>query len=121
MKKYLMTTAIAIMSICSLTAQESNVKVQLGDLLEIVKPSGNEFKHINFPKKNFIIKRGGIASNKLVKGEEVVVTKITKEKNGSTTIRIKQKDGKRFYNAIPSVTVNFEYAIKSGEIKVIKS
>ncbi|UAM99816.1 hypothetical protein K8354_08460 [Polaribacter litorisediminis] len=121
MKKYLITTVIAFITIFSVTAQESNGTLKIGDLLEIVKPSGNEFKHINFPKKNFIIKRGGIASNKLVKGEKVVVTKITKEKNGGTIISIKQEDGGRFYNAIPSVTVNFEDALKSGEIKFVKS
>ena len=50
-----------------------------------------------------------------------MVTELTKEENGSTTIRIKKADGGRFYNAIPSVTVNFEEAVKSGEIKLIKS
>ena len=121
MKKYLIITVIAFVSIFSTNGQETNAKVKKGDLLEIIKPSGNEFKYINFPRKNFIIKRGGIASDQLVIGEEVMVTELTKEENGSTTIRIKKADGGRFYNAIPSVTVNFEEAVKSGEIKLIKS
>ncbi|PQJ81405.1 hypothetical protein [Polaribacter glomeratus] len=120
MKKYLITTVIALIATFSINAQEAKIKVEKGDLLEIVKPSSHEFKYINFPKKNFIIKRGGIANDKLVNGEEVVVTKVTKEKDGSTTISIKPTDGSRFYQAIPIVTVDFEKAIKSGEIKVLE-
>lgn len=118
MKKYLITIVIILMAIFSINAQETNADVKKGDLLEIIKPSKNEYQHINFPKKNFIIKRGGITSNQLVNGEEVIVTKVTKKKDGSTTIRIKKTDGGRFYKAIPSVTVNFEEAVKSGEIKI---
>jgi hypothetical protein len=116
MKKYFITTIIALIATFSLQSQETTVKK--GDLLEIVKPSGNEFKHINFPKKNFIIKRGGIASNQLVNGEVVVVTKVIKQKDGTTKIIIKPTNGSRFYKALPSVTVDYESALKSGEIKV---
>lgn len=118
MKKYLVTTVFALIATFSINAQKTIINVKKGDLLEIIKPSSNEFKHINFPKKNFIIKRGGIASDKLVNGEKVVVTKVTKEKDGSTTIIIKPSDGSRFYKAISSVSVAFEKAIESGEIKV---
>lgn len=121
MKKYLITTVIAFAAIFSMNGQETNAKVKKGDLLEIIKPSGNEFKYINFPRKNFILKRGGIGSNQLVIGKEVIVTEVTKEENHSTTIRIKKTDGGRFYNVVPSVTVNFEEAVKSGEIKLVKN
>jgi hypothetical protein len=121
MKKYLITIVIGLVAIFSIGAQETNTNVKKGDLFEIIKPSGNKFKHINFPRKNFILKRGGIASDQLVIGETVIVTEVTKEKNGATTIRIKKTDGGWFYNAIPSVTVNFEEALKSGEIKLVKN
>lgn len=119
MKKYLITGIIALIATFSINAQEVKINVEKGDFFEIVKPSENEFKHINFPKKNFIIKRGGIASNKLVNGEKVVVTKVKKDKNGETLIIIKTVDGGRFYKALPSVSVNFEKALNSGEIRVI--
>lgn len=117
MKNLIVASLIALGTL-GMSAQESKINVNVGDVFEIASPSGQEFQHIHFPKKNFIIKRGGIASDKLVYGEEVVVTKVTTTKDGSIEVRIKRTDSGRFYNALRSVTVNFEEAINSGELKI---
>ena len=116
--KKLIITSLMFLGTLGLSAQNTKATVEKGDVFEIANLSGQEFKHINFPKKNFIIKRGGIANDKFVYGEKVVVTKVTTAKDGSTQIRIKPTDGGRFYNAIPNVTVEFEEAINSGELKL---
>lgn len=117
MKNYLMAVLIVLGSL-SLSAQKISIDVKKGDIYEIVKPSGKNYKYINFPRKNIILKKGGILTNQTVNGKEVIVTKVTKKNNGSTKIKVKPTDGTGFYKVIKSVTINFEEAIKSGEIRV---
>ena len=117
MKNFLIAILIVFTSL-SLSAQEKNIEVKKGDIYEIITPSGNSYKHINFPRKNIILKKGGVLTNQTVNGKEVIVTKVTKKNNGSTKIKVKPTDGSGFYKVIKSVTIHFEEAIKSGEIKV---
>ena len=118
MKKLIVVCIFAFLTL-GVSAQDKKIDVKKGDVFKIASPSGQEFKHINFPKKNFIIKRGGIANDKLVYGEEVIVTSVALTKDGSTEIRLKPKDGGKFYNAIRSVKVDFEDAIQTGELIVL--
>lgn len=117
MKNYLIMGLI-IFGSYNLNSQEINANVKKGDVFVIVKPSGIDYKHINFPRKNIIIKRGGILTNQLVDGKKVVVTNVTKDKNNATLIRIETINKTGFYKAIKSVTVDYEKALKSGEIKI---
>jgi hypothetical protein len=119
MRNYLIAGLIALGSL-GLNAQETTTEVKKGDVYEIIKPSGNDYKYINFPRKNIIIKRGGIVTNQLVDGKKIVVTKVIKEDDGSTTISVKTTNGSGFYKAIKSVTIDYEKALNSGEIKVSK-
>lgn len=114
--KKLFVAFFMMLGVLGLNAQESNNPVQEGAIFKIANPAGNEYKHINFPKKNFIMKQGGIANNKLVYGEKVVVTEVFNAKDGSTKVRIKPVDGTKFYRALRSVTVDFDDAIKAGEL-----
>ena len=117
MKNFLMAVLIVLGSL-SLNAQETSIEINKGDIYVIVKPSGNNYKHINFPRQNIILKKGGVLTNQTVNGKEVIVTKVTRKNNGSTKIKVKPTDGTGFYKVIKSVSINFEEAIKSGEIKV---
>ncbi|MCM5664086.1 hypothetical protein [Galbibacter mesophilus] len=114
--KNVILAGLFVLCAMGLHAQDATT-VKEGDVFEVASPSGQEFRHINFPKKNFIIKRGGVASDKLVYGEKVVVTKVSTKKDGSTEIQIKPVDGGRFYNAIPSVSVDYEQAMETGELR----
>ncbi|KAA2217435.1 MULTISPECIES: hypothetical protein [Maribacter] len=96
--------------------EQTRIDVKVGDVFEIGKPETNKYKHIEFPRANFIIKRGGIANYKSVLGEKVVVSSIKEKRNGTTEVRIKKVDGHRFFGSHPSVTVDIDEALNSGEL-----
>ena len=114
--------AIALLfSISVLNAQSSmdqmTTQVKVGDVFEIGTPESNTYKYIDFPRANFIIKRGGIANYKRVQGEEVVVTDVKEKKDGTTQIKIKRKDGGRFFGSHSVVAADFHDALASGELE----
>lgn len=99
------------------TMNEVTSEVEVGDVFEIGKPETNNYKHINFPRPNFIIKRGGRVNYKSVEGNKVIVTSIKEKKNGTTQIKIKRKDGGRFFGSHTTVGANFGEALLSGELQ----
>lgn len=112
--------AIALLfSVSALQAQD-NVNsipsdVEVGDVFEIGRPETNKFEHIDFPSAVFIVKNGGNANLRGVEGKEVVVTSL-KKKNNLTRIKVASKDGSRFFGIQKQVTVDFDEALKSGEL-----
>ncbi|MDF4221860.1 hypothetical protein [Maribacter huludaoensis] len=119
MLKYAITL---LFSVSLLNAQDNNAiqpEVNVGDVFEIGKPEANKYKHIDFPRENFIIKRGGLANYRRVHGEEVVVTAVKELKDGSTQIKIKRNDGGRFFNSHTVVTADYKDAITSGELQAL--
>ncbi len=116
--------AIALLfSVSMLNAQSGTnqeiTDIKVGDILEIGKPETNTYKHINFPRANFIIKRGGIANYKRAEGEKVVVTAIKEKKDGTTQVKIKRTDGNRFFGSHTVVSADFKKAIASGELETL--
>jgi hypothetical protein len=115
--------AIALLFSASMLHAQDNINipsnVNVGDVFEIGKPETNKFKHIDFPRENFIIKRGGIANYRRAHGEEVVVTAVKEKKDGTTEIKIKRNDGGRFFNSHTVVTADFKEAINSGELQAL--
>jgi hypothetical protein len=113
--------AIALLFSVSVLNAQNNVDqttaVKVGDVFEIGTPESNKYKHINFPRANFIIKRGGIANYKRVQGEEVVVTSVKEKKDGTTQIKIKRNDGGRFFGSHTVVAADFQDALASGELE----
>lgn len=92
-------------------------EIQVNDVLVIQSPSGPDFKHIHFPRKNFIIKRGGIADMKQLAGKKVIVESISYKKDGSTLITLSRQDGMKFFRAFPTVTASLENALEAGELR----
>tara|TARA_R110002072_G_scaffold39919_1_gene113889 strand:- start:574 stop:936 length:363 start_codon:yes stop_codon:yes gene_type:complete len=120
MRKYVLAGFIAL-GVLTMNAQDvmnKSITVEKGDIIEIGHPSTSKYKHIKFPRANFIIKRGGIANYKAALGEEVVVTNVKTTKGGSTKVDVKRKDGRRFFNTVSTVTINFEEALEANEIKL---
>ncbi|WP_282179604.1 hypothetical protein [Maribacter stanieri] len=115
--------AIALLfSVSIINAQDTATtptSVDVGDVFEIGKPETNKYKHIDFPRENFIIKRGGIANYRQAHGEKVVVTAVKEKKDGTTQIKIKRNDGGRFFNSHTVVTADFKEAIDSGELQAL--
>lgn len=94
-------------------------EVSVGDILEIGSPDAHRYKHINFPRANFIIKRGGIANYKSVEGNRVVVTAVEETKDGTVKIKIKRTDGRRFFNSHTVVSADLVEALQSGELSTL--
>ena len=98
-----------------LNAQEN---INVGDVLEIGSPEARTYKYIDFPRANFIIKRGGIANYKDLKGQKVVVTAIEEKKDGAKEIKIKKENGSLFFGSHTVVAANYRKALETGELVV---
>jgi len=83
----------------------------------IGRPTADQYKHIDFPRLNIIIKRGGLANFKSVEGNKVVVTSVKDKKDGTTQIKLKRTDGGRFFGSHSTVAADFKDAIGSGELQ----
>lgn len=94
-------------------------KVEVGDTFEIGRPEAPTYKHIDFPRANFIIKKGGIANYKTVEGNKVVVTAVKKAKDGTIEVKIKRTDGRRFFNTHAVVSADIQSALQSGELNTL--
>ncbi len=117
MRKYIFMFIVAIGTFGF--AQSVNSDIAIGTVFKIGKSASTKFKHINVPKANMIIKRGGVANYKGLVGRLVVVTSIHKKKNSSTVIRFKLKNGKRFFGSHTLLRANAEKALNSGELILI--
>ena len=104
---------LVILSMQSAFAQERSVET--GTVLEIIKPDG-PFRHLNLPRNNFIIKRGGIANLNALSGNLVVVTAV-KEVEGSKEIVLKRKDGRKFFRNYATISANWPEALEAGELR----
>lgn len=111
MKKYLLFLGLFIAAI-NLQAQD----VAVGDTFEIGSPDSPQYAHLEFPRANFIIKRGGIANYKSVQGQKVVVTSVKEKKDGTKVVKIKRADGNRFFGSHWQIAANVEKALESGEL-----
>lgn len=114
MKKYLFLAVIFSLFTSVIYAQSSNVKV--GDTFTIGEAHNNNYKHISFPKANLIIKKGGIASYKNIKGAKVTVTSVEEKKDGRVIATIKLVSDKAFFNSHKYVTVDVAEAIREKEL-----
>ncbi|WP_340201410.1 dihydroorotase [Ascidiimonas sp. W6] len=97
-----------------LSAQQSSL---LGDTYVIKSVPHDTYLHINFPKKNFIIKKGGIADMKSVIGVKVKVLYSTTNKEGIKVATVQRTDGRAFFNAYRTITVELDEAVSSGELQ----
>ena len=120
--KRLYFTFIAILSFLMVSWGNNELPVQnkpkVGDILVINKNKGEKYNHIDFPRLNFLVKRGSIASYKSVHNLEVIVTEVLENKYGRIDVKLERADGKKFFNHKNSVLANYEKALSSGELYV---
>ncbi len=96
--------------------QKQQVAIEKGTVLTLDEPVADEYRYVLFPKKNFIIKRGGIANLKSVRGVEVEVVEYAYTENGDTRVTLKRRDGKKFFRNFKTVDAYLEDALTSGEL-----
>ncbi len=115
MKRMVFLLAI-LLSVSGLSAQENfSDLVKVGDELIIAKAPATTFNYIDIPRKNFIIKRGGIANISSLENTIVTITKMTTEDNPKITF--KRSDGNKFFKAYRTLTADLNKAINNGELK----
>lgn len=110
---------IVILLFCStytLFGQENDSPVSKGSTYKLSGPSNHNYKHIDFPRRNIIIKRGAIADYNSLIGLEIVVKDVVKNPNGSTKAILERKDGRPFFRFFPTVEANLEKALATGEL-----
>ena len=119
MKKYIL---VFIFTICTLgmfaQSKTTTIDVNVGDLFEIGAPESNTYQHINLPKAHTVRKRGGMHYDENIKGSTVIITAVKKKKNGSVVVKIKRKDGQRFFRTHKVIKADFTNAVQSGELQV---
>ena len=114
------TILFAIFLFCgtnAVMAQESDNQISEGSIYTLSDPTGHTYKHIDFPRRNIIIKRGAIANYNSLVGMEIVVKELIKDSDGSTTAILARKDGRPFFRFYPTVEANLEKALAIGELK----
>ncbi|MDO1502076.1 dihydroorotase [Winogradskyella maritima] len=116
MKKYIFSSVFAFIISAFSYSQSSSSTYNVDDVFEIGNVKDNNYKYINFPKANFIIKKGGIVNYDNLKGSKVVITSIEKKENGKQVATIKLTDSRRFFNSHKYVTVDIDKAIENKEL-----
>lgn len=117
MKRFVLLTSVAVLfSLGTLSAQQDQIAE--GSVLEIVKPEG-EFQHLKVPRKNFIIKQGGIANLHGLDGNLVVVEQV-QQLGEQHKVVIRRKDGRKFFRVYPTLTAHWPEAFQAGELRQVR-
>lgn len=116
MKKILICLSV-LFSIELIQAQTNPDFIEKGTVLTIGNVNASSFQHIYFPRKNIIIKRGGIPNFYHLEGKKVVVDYVLSKKE-STIVVLKRADGRNFFGYYPSVKADLKKAIEKGELKI---
>ncbi|SCY14526.1 hypothetical protein SAMN05192588_1369 [Nonlabens sp. Hel1_33_55] len=117
MRNRLFSLTIATL-ICSFIgfSQTYSQNIKVGDTFKIAKVQGDDYKAIELPKPNFIIKQGGIVNYSSLQNEKVEVTSIEKKDDGSTTATIKKTTRSKFFNSHKYLKVDIGKALENGEL-----
>lgn len=116
MRNNILSSVLAFFVSVFMFGQTSTSDFNKGDVFQIGTVNYNDYKHINFPRANFIIKKGGIANYKNIKGKNVVVTSIKEKNDGKLIATIKLVESGKFFNSHKYVTVDIDKAIKNKEL-----
>ena len=111
----ILVTALALLFVCMGQAQTTD-EIKVGDELTLGAPSTSNYLHVNFPRKNFIMKRNGIADMKKMKGVAVTVVEKVELEDKVTKVTLARKDGKRFFRMRQHVIADLEKALEAGEL-----
>ena len=117
-KSILFFAALCFTFHSAITAQERfDDLVKVGDELIIGSPSNGDYEFIDTPRKNFIIKKGGIANMGDLVNNKVTVTKMTFDKDNEPVITLKKSNGSKFFNAYRTLKADLNGAITNGELR----
>lgn len=108
---------MAFLSAMAMLHAQNNKILAEGDIVTLGAPHGTDYQHIDFRRKNIIIKHGAIPNFKALIGKKLVVERIERDKNGKALALMRRKDGLNFFRFYPTVRVEISKALESGEIR----
>ena len=118
-KRFFLFAVFSMSLFFSTLAQEKyDDLVKVGDELIIGKPSKADYQFIDVPRKNFIIKKGGIANMSSLLNSKVIVTKMAFDKNSNAIVVFKNSNGAKFFNSHRTLKADLNGAIANGELRV---
>ncbi|MGB5377725.1 hypothetical protein [Muriicola sp.] len=115
LKRFLIACMFSIATF-AFAQEKQQTPIEAGTVLTIAKPSTANYKHIDFPRKNFIIKRGGIANFKTLYGKKVEVVSHSYSADGQTIVTLRPADGTKFFRNFSTVDAHLEDALSAGEL-----
>jgi hypothetical protein len=117
MKTTLLSFIIAFCTLGMVAQSETNtVEVTIGDSYIIGPSETASYQHIEIPRFNIIMKRGGFPNPSELKGRMVEVTAIKEKKDNTTVVTIKMKDGTRFFGSHRTLKAHLKAAVAAGEL-----
>ncbi|WP_165748277.1 hypothetical protein [Cellulophaga sp. Z1A5H] len=99
-------------------SQKTTANLEEGTIVILTNINGEHYKHIDFPRKNFIIKRGALADFNSLAGTKLVIKEYKATKGTNQIALLSRQDDKPFFRFFSSVEANIEQAIESGELKM---
>ena len=99
------------------TVLAQQVSISEGTVLQLVKPAG-DFEHLQLPRKNIILKQGGIANHHHLDGKVVVVEQV-QQLGDQHTVVLKRQDGRRFLRRYKTLTARWPQVLQSGELRMV--
>ncbi|TDQ33194.1 hypothetical protein [Zeaxanthinibacter enoshimensis] len=114
MKQGIILLFLLLGCIYGIQAQDSTVNV--GDEFTIQQPEGNQFNHLDFPRPNFLIKKGILPDYKSLAGIRVVVADVSTDKEGHQVATLQPVNRKQYFRHYREVTAHVGEALQSGEL-----
>ncbi|AKA34742.1 hypothetical protein [Flagellimonas lutaonensis] len=102
----------------ALNAQDQQ-SVNVGDELIITSPISHNYKYIDVPRKNFIIKRGGIANLKSLENRKAIVKDISTE-GDEVVVTLVPANGGKFFNVYRELKADLADALDNGELQKVE-
>lgn len=121
MKNINLSLIVAFFATALMFSQNSTSNYDTGDVFTIGKADYDNYKYINFPRANFIIKKGGLANYNNIVGEKVEITSIDEKNNGKPIATIKLVEKRRFFNSHKYVTVDIDKALENKELSKVEN
>ena len=116
MKKFIIISCLASLAILLFSFSIVDQEIKVGDELTIAGPSSCSYVYVYFPKKNFILKKGGTLNFKSLWGTKVIVSEVSKSKSGDIIITVEKKNGGSFLNSLKTLNIQYDNALKTSEV-----
>ena len=116
MKYILSFVLLAIFSLNVSAQQTSGVNYEVGDELILEASDNQTYQFVKIPKKNFIMKRGGIADIKALYNTRLKISSITES---GDWVYLSKADGSKFFNRYKVIKAHLPKAIEAGELTML--